>query len=65
MTKTAWKRHWEQVKFDSRHDFKMCLDCQARLRTKKANERARAIRAVYRDLGMKRVKGSLGGIYYE
>lgn len=65
MTKTAWKRHWEQVKLDSGHDFKVCPDCQARLKTRRANERARAIRQAYSDLGMVRVRGALGGVYYE
>jgi uncharacterized protein with PIN domain len=65
MTKLQWKRHFEAVKLDPGHDFKTCPECQARLRTKRANERARAIRAAYSDLGMVRVKGNLGGVYYE
>jgi uncharacterized protein with PIN domain len=66
MTKQTWKRHFDKVKVSGvDHDFKVCPECQARLRTKRANERAKAIRAAYADLGMVRVKGNLGGIYYE
>ena len=65
MTKKRWQEHWQAVKADDGHDYKTCPDCQARLRTKRANERARAIRSTYSDLGMVRVKGSLGGVYYE
>ena len=66
MTKQACKRHFDDVKVSGlEHDYKTCPDCQARLKTMRANERARAIRSVYSDLGMVRVKGNLGGIYYE
>ena len=65
MTKAQWQAHWATVKHDNGHDYKTCPDCRARLKTKQANDRARAIRAVYSDLGRVRVKGNLGGIYYE
>jgi len=65
MTKIEWKRHWDDVKGNGDHDYRTCPQCQARLKTKRANERAGAIRAAYSDLGMIRVKGNLGGIYYE
>jgi len=42
-----------------------CTECKARQRTRKANKNSRIARAVYRDLGMVRVKGNLGGIYHE
>jgi hypothetical protein len=65
MTKQEWKRHWAEVKLEPGHDFKVCRECQSRLKTKRANDRAKAIRHAYSDLGMVRVKGNLGGIYYE
>jgi len=66
MTKLQWKRHFDSVKTGGiAHDFEVCPLCLARLKTKRANERAKAIRAAYSDLGMVRVKGNLGGIYYE
>jgi hypothetical protein len=37
----------------------------ARAKRFKRNEAARARRDVYASLGMKRVRGNLGGIYYE
>jgi len=64
MTREKWLKHWAEVK-DSGHDSRNCPECKARMRTKRANLRAKTIRAVYADLGMIRVKGNLGGIYYE
>jgi hypothetical protein len=39
-----------------------CPICSARWATKRKND---AKRQVYADLGMKRVVGALGGVYYE
>ena len=41
-----------------------CDTCEA-LRTARKNAGRRARHAAYRDLGMVRVRGSLGGVYYE
>jgi hypothetical protein len=42
-----------------------CPECNARRKTRRANENARMKRNVYALLGMKRVVGMLGGVYYE
>jgi len=62
MTKEQWFDH---IKTAGEHDRNNCPDCQARMKTRRANARAKAIRQVYADCGMVRVKGALGGIYYE
>jgi alpha-D-ribose 1-methylphosphonate 5-triphosphate synthase subunit PhnG len=64
MRKTEWKKHWIEVK-DVGHDSRECPICKARAKTIRANMRTKAIRSVYADLGMVRVKGNLGGTYYE
>lgn len=40
-------------------------DCEERVERKERNAAARARRQVYADLGLKRVRGNLGGVYYE
>ena len=40
-------------------------DCEERAKREKRNASARARRQVYADLGLKRVRGNLGGTYYE
>jgi len=42
-----------------------CLQCRARHRAWAQNEWASAKRDVYTCLGLKRVTGILGGVYYE
>lgn len=42
-----------------------CSQCAERAKTRKANANAKIKRAVYESLGMKRVRGALGGTYYE
>lgn len=42
-----------------------CPECKARQRTRIATARQKAVREVYRDMGLVRVRGTLGGIYYE
>ena len=47
------------------HDHANCIDCKARLRNIRAN-RARVEKdQAMRDLGLVKVKGALGGTYYE
>jgi len=62
MTKAIWQKHKEEK---GPHDYATCPECKARLRTIRANQRAKEIRQVYSDLSLKRVQGALGGIYYE
>jgi hypothetical protein len=40
-------------------------ECAARRKTQRGNKQSRELRATYRDLGLRRVTGNLGGIYYE
>jgi hypothetical protein len=47
---------------EARAERETCPECAARRRTLRA---ARARRQAYADLGMVRVRGSLGGTYYE
>jgi len=62
MTREKWMEHLKEA---GEHDRSDCPDCKARRRTYRANLQAKAIRSVYDSLGMKRVRGALGGIYYE
>ena len=39
-------------------------DCEERVEREERNAAARARRQVYADLGLKRVRGNLGGVYY-
>jgi N-methylhydantoinase B/oxoprolinase/acetone carboxylase alpha subunit len=80
MTKEQWLEHMESdglvapskggdvkawVKACHQHRESVCRMCQLRSRTLRANRRSKAMRSVYADLGMVRVKGNLGGTYYE
>ena len=62
MTKQAWLEHRRNTE---PHDPTVCPECKARMSTRRATARAKAIRHVYADLGMVRVRGNLGGTYYE
>ena len=62
MTKEKWIEH---IKLIGDHDRNVCPECKARMKTRKANAQAKAIRQIYSDCGMKRVRGAMGGIYYE
>jgi hypothetical protein len=80
MQKEIWKRHIEETsglirpslsgEIDNWKAFlkshcDTCQLCKARLKTRRANRNAREHRQVYADLGMTRVVGALGGVYYE
>lgn len=65
MTKEQWQAHNESEKNNPLHDRVTCKECNKRRQTKRANLRAKAIRSAYADCGMVRVRGNLGGIYYE
>lgn len=42
-----------------------CQDCKARAKTRKSNRYARERHEALSSLGLKRVVGNLGGVYYE
>lgn len=42
-----------------------CAECLDRKRTRKANEYQKSRHEAMTDLGLVRVKGALGGVYYE
>ena len=62
MTKQEWQEHYATA---GQHDTRDCPQCAARRKTKEHNRSARVRRSVYADLGMVRVRGNLGGVYYE
>lgn len=55
----AWK---EAIR---RHAAGKCPTCIARARQARQQKAAKAKRQAYADLGMVRVRGALGGVYYE
>jgi hypothetical protein len=57
------KETWKQWYND--HLATGCQDCRDRARTRKANQAAKAMRDAVASVGMKRVVGNLGGVYYE
>ena len=48
-----------------RHQDTGCGSCKDRQATRNRNKNARDKREVYESLGLKRVTGELGGVYYE
>jgi hypothetical protein len=62
MTKIEWQAH---AKAAGEHDRSTCTECAKRRRTQRANRRSRERDGVMRDLGMTKVRGALGGTYYE
>ena len=56
---------WKQTVLIHTNAQRDCAICKVRRQTRKQNERAKSIRQVYADCGLVRVKGALGGIYYE
>ena len=81
MTRTQWVEHIEETESIVRpgkggsleawraavilHVVRHCPDCAKRACQVRANKRAKAVRQCYADLGMTRVRGALGGVYYE
>jgi len=71
MTKEKWQAHIKQTfttnptKEQIVNHARFCSLCQARQATKKKNEAARARHELMTSFGLIRVKGSLGGTYYE
>lgn len=63
-SKAPWnKEDWESTARFHRWNF--CPECEARRKTSKANSNRQARHQVQLDCGLVRVKGNLGGIYYE
>ena len=73
MNKQTWQLHAKEViranpgmtKGDFAVHAKTCPECLARRKTKRANDAARARHDAYASVGMVRVKGAMGGTYYE
>ena len=71
MTKEQWQSHIVQVFPNGKtHDelivhAKTCLDCAARRKTRAKNKYARDKHECMTSLGLVRVKGNMGGTYYE
>jgi hypothetical protein len=71
MTKKEWLRHAESIgiKFmeaDTRKaHINSCDICKARAKTQRKNRLARERHEAYTSAGLKRVRGALGGVYYE
>jgi hypothetical protein len=54
------------MEFDGRDGENTCRDCeQRRKRNGKAKSRRAAMREVYESLGLTKVRGALGGVYFE
>jgi hypothetical protein len=62
MTKKEYQKHRIEI---GNHDTKNCETCKARLATVKANLKHRKKEDFLRSLGLTKVKGSLGGTYWE
>ena len=65
---------WERATNEERHIFRAvhhdhletgCPECASRERTRRATANRRARSQAMRDLGLVRVHGALGGIYWE
>ena len=81
MNKETWIKHLEETESlirpsissdklswhnaQKRHLENKCPECLSRLATFRANKQAKEKREVMSSLGLVRVKGNLGGIYYE
>lgn len=65
MTKLEWQIHWAEVKLNPLHKYMTCPICQKRLKTKRSNAARSMKNEAYKSLGMKHVKGSLGGSFWE
>jgi hypothetical protein len=60
MTKEEFKKHIED-----KHGRDNCSICKKYLRTKRAHQNRKNKEAILRSMGLKKVRGSLGGIYWE
>jgi hypothetical protein len=49
----------------AKHSAIGCQDCKARAKTRLANTRRKERDQVMRDLGLVKVRGALGGVYWE
>lgn len=62
MTKAQWMEHYKAV---GTHDYSNCEICKARRKTKRRNESAKAKTDAYKMAGLVKVRGALGGVYWE
>lgn len=62
MNKHQWQKHWAK---QGPHDTKSCADCNARRKTRQASQRKAERESILRDCGLVKVRGALGGIYWE
>jgi hypothetical protein len=71
MTKLQWQEHikavlpYDVTRSEILEHAKTCPECAKRRATQKRNAYARDRHAAYTSAGLKRVRGALGGIYYE
>lgn len=68
MTKQQWKTHIIETGMTARQHVAAhpdCPLCAARRKTRARNEAARERAGAMRDLGLVRVRGNLGGVYWE
>lgn len=66
MSKQEWLKHMKELPLEvGSHVRATCAICQARIKTRMRNQYAREQTEVYRSCGMKRVRGNLGGTYWE
>lgn len=61
MTKTEWQKHRAEA---GPHAPETCAECQARLKTKRANARRRFREDAYRSCGLVKVIGAVSGRTY-
>lgn len=61
MTKQEWQKHRAEV---GPHDAKGCQQCQARAKTRRANQARKDRDQAMRDCGLVKVRGSISGRTY-
>lgn len=62
MTKAQWLEHRRTT---GPHDPDSCEQCKARRKTRRANLNRRDREDVLRSCGLVKVRGALGGVYWE
>jgi hypothetical protein len=71
MTKQAWLEHASEAGYfnlseeDRKNHVASCDACQSRRKTKRATRRRQDRDEAYRSSGLVKVRGALGGIYWE
>jgi hypothetical protein len=62
MTKEQWREHMAEV---GPHSPDLCEHCRARRKTRRANLNRRCREDALRSCGLVKVRGALGGVYWE